>query len=1035
MRWIWLPLAATACAWISEEDRQEALSQIPFEVSVVGQPDPAALATCNLPDEVALELEFSPNLDQERMILSYRFDPLQELIVLDPFVLEANASNEVRHTAVLPLTESSCGEVCDTLEVSVRWDEPLVDSPVNSFSLPFTIGSPMPTLVRADLVNPTEVLPVDQIPLSTASPVDAINTDRFPTLRFTIDEPAWEAPYTEGLAPGLIACPAGLQPGSPACFPVSTVAIDTEGSSRRFEADLTELSEACTTGFPDLIELFVGLDGSPCALEAVALPIPAAHYVLPDCDGDNDPGLAWGGTDCDDADPGVNPAQMVDDNCDQVDTDCDGSIDEDVGPWYPDIDSDGWGATTGALPATCPAPSANHVQRSGDCDDADAFISPGAAELPCDGVDNDCNSTTADDAGGQDYFDDADDDGFGDPTTGVPTSCPNSLQVLNALDCDDTDPSQPSDWWPDVDGDGYGNPAVTPTLACFLPGSANNDADCDDAQAAVGPPRSWYPDADGDGLGADSTPQPSCLPISGRADNALDCDDGVVPGTGDPLEFQAAEGVILAGGAYNSAASFDWSTAASYTDIQVCGPLSGQVQVPEIQLDGGETLRSGTAGARVTLVATEQSIIDLSSGTATLQNIALQGTNQSSSGCIRTASGTTLNLTDARATGCVSGGEGGAIYAEGDVVLSGVELDNNGANGPGGAVHLATSDATLSATDSLFLDNSATGDGGAIDCVSSCEITLTDTDFIGNSGSAGGALHALCAQQTVRLIGTRFLDNSASGAGGAVWVQGNSGAQQSCTLDLVDARFEDNSSGGNGGHIFGRRAAVSANNSEFRRGQAVFGGAISLAGSDNSALLTRGSFIANQASDGGGALHLVNTDLSLPCAQCSLGSNQGVVFSGNSATTDGGAIYAASNTMVQATASIFTENDAGGMGGAVAFTNNGGSLFSEVLFDRNTAPDGSALTTGGNAEPGIALLTLSDVRIIRVDQPVQGASTLYINNGLGGNTELSFTGLDLVDGVLFEVDLRFESDSSSFELGTAGVCTQSSAGNTQPDCQ
>ena len=84
--------------------------------------------------------------------------------------------------------------------------------------------------------------------------------------------------------------------------------------------------------------------------------------------------------------------------------------------FFPDSDGDGFGDDAKAVEA-CEAP-AGFVARGGDCNDEDAAIHPGAAEV-CDGVDNDCNGQIDDaDAnveGGSTFYRDADGDGFGDP--------------------------------------------------------------------------------------------------------------------------------------------------------------------------------------------------------------------------------------------------------------------------------------------------------------------------------------------------------------------------------------------------------------------------------------------------------------------------------------------------------------------------------------------------------------------------------------------------------------------------------------------
>jgi hypothetical protein len=56
--------------------------------------------------------------------------------------------------------------------------------------------------------------------------------------------------------------------------------------------------------------------------------------------------------------------------------------------WWPDGDSDGFGADDGAV-EDCEAPP-GYVEVAGDCNDADDAINPDVDEL-CDGVDNDCN--------------------------------------------------------------------------------------------------------------------------------------------------------------------------------------------------------------------------------------------------------------------------------------------------------------------------------------------------------------------------------------------------------------------------------------------------------------------------------------------------------------------------------------------------------------------------------------------------------------------------------------------------------------------
>jgi len=164
-----------------------------------------------------------------------------------------------------------------------------------------------------------------------------------------------------------------------------------------------------------------------------------------------------------------------------------------------------------------------------DCDDADADVNPGAAEVPYDGADNDCDEATPDD--------DLDGDGF----------------VL-ADDCDDTDedvfPDAEEIWYDGVDQDCDGGGDYDQDGDGF-DSDAHGGGDCDD-EPATGPPihpdaeevcdgldndcdgvidgpdadgaAVWYLDLDEDGFGGE-TSAVSCEPPEGYVGISGDCDD------------------------------------------------------------------------------------------------------------------------------------------------------------------------------------------------------------------------------------------------------------------------------------------------------------------------------------------------------------------------------------------------------------------------------------------------------------------------------------------------------------------------------
>ena len=118
-----------------------------------------------------------------------------------------------------------------------------------------------------------------------------------------------------------------------------------------------------------------------------------------DADEDGFADAECGGADCDDADAAINPD--VDEACNGIDDDCDGTVDEGF-----DADGDGY-KTCGDEP---------------DCDDSDPNVHPGAVEICEDGIDNDCSGGDAECG-----CVDADNDGYQDAACG-------------GQDCDDTNP-------------------------------------------------------------------------------------------------------------------------------------------------------------------------------------------------------------------------------------------------------------------------------------------------------------------------------------------------------------------------------------------------------------------------------------------------------------------------------------------------------------------------------------------------------------------------------------------------------------------
>lgn len=242
--------------------------------------------------------------------------------------------------------------------------------------------------------------------------------------------------------------------------------------------------------------LFPGPGRNFCAVgEAVVFP-------EGDSDGDGSPA----GEDCNDNSYAIHPGAT--ELCDGIDNDCDGTIDDGLpqGIWYRDRDHDGHGSVTSVTQCMAPA---GYVINHDDCNDINSIVYPGAPEV-CDGRDNDCDGDTDEES-------DADGDGFTacassysyqDCNDANPAVFPGMIEITcNGLD-DDCNSSTPDhvNCPPETDGPGWSD---------SLPG---------DDDTATYPTSPGTPDVDGAGYpggGGDAEDQDSdAIPPSSETTNS-----------------------------------------------------------------------------------------------------------------------------------------------------------------------------------------------------------------------------------------------------------------------------------------------------------------------------------------------------------------------------------------------------------------------------------------------------------------------------------------------------------------------------------
>ncbi|MBO6935691.1 MAG: putative metal-binding motif-containing protein [Deltaproteobacteria bacterium] len=141
--------------------------------------------------------------------------------------------------------------------------------------------------------------------------------------------------------------------------------------------------------------------------------------------------------DCDDGDRDVGPGAT--ETCNDVDDDCDGSVDEGLErTLYRDLDGDGFGDPGMPVDDRC-GPGDGVVDDDTDCDDTNRNVSPDGIDDGCDGVDNDCDGSVDEEPGVvPTWYPDMDDDGYGTLAGAMMQCVPDLAGHVRLMgDCDD----------------------------------------------------------------------------------------------------------------------------------------------------------------------------------------------------------------------------------------------------------------------------------------------------------------------------------------------------------------------------------------------------------------------------------------------------------------------------------------------------------------------------------------------------------------------------------------------------------------------
>jgi predicted outer membrane repeat protein len=241
-------------------------------------------------------------------------------------------------------------------------------------------------------------------------------------------------------------------------------------------------------------------------------------------------------------------------------------------------------------------------------------------------------------------------------------------------------------------------------------------------------------------------------------------------------------------------------------------------------------------------------------------------------------------------------------------------------NGDGGGMLNHASSPTL--TNTTFLYNTASVNGGGIYNRTSSSPIITNTTFSYNTADSGGGMLNAFSSSPI-LTNTTFLYNVANSSGGGMYNGSSSPTITNTTLSYNTAKY--------GGGMYNARSSPILTNTTFLYNTADDYGGGMVNSSSSSPTIMSTTFLYNTASVNGGGMY--NTSSSSPIITST-------TFSYNTADKGGGMYntYSSSPTITNTTFSYNTAGEGGGM-----YNSSSSPTLTNTTFSYNTADYGGGM--------------------------------------------------------------------------------------------
>ena len=524
--------------------------------------------------------------------------------------------------------------------------------------------------------------------------------------------------------------------------------------------------------------------------------------------------------DCDDTTAAVHPAAT--EECDGLDNDCDGEVDESTTPGtaHLDADGDGHGDPGVTSPYHCVLPD-GYVEDGDDCDDADPAVHPGAIDALCDGVDSDCDGTGSDVAA---VIEDAEygtiQDAIDAATTGdVVRICPGThIEILGIPDVSEVSVEAFSGSPDDTVLDGQlldsilvigSGAAVTLSHLTFRNGAA------------------IYPDA-----------------------NFIYSQGGAVHSCGDSLVIEDCRfennSASWRGGAvevrnlpsygcgYDNAELVSLSVSDSVFEDNFTNTEGGAIGIDlacpgEVTIAGTEIRGSWAHYQGGGIYAVTEGDLEI-----LIRDSFFEGNEAMYIGGginARVEGDVSLQVTDTSFVGNVSGYAGGAVHLEPDldaeISIAGSTFEGNVAGYDGGGLSVdGDGDATVEIAGCSWTDQVSGNSGGAamFDLDGHVEMWISDSAFLRNLAAyCGGGLFLESSSASIGMQGCVLAENTSDHSGAGLALEATLGDLNG-DLNLSDCSLTDNVSGYTGGAIYSEMTLLDLSGVHLSGNSALVGG-------------------------------------------------------------------------------------------------------------------------------------------------------------------------------------------------------------------